>query len=352
MFRCLTREQLEKHLTGYKRHVMMANTPGIGDQRRYLVANPSPRKITEGVDYRLANLEDQVGQQFKHVDPFEESPTQSLSVPKSQDLITVRVTPDVLATLTSSMTPKAPSTVTKVGVTASTSELPRYDPLRPGLHDFDDLSDLLSMPTSRQPHTQISSSVYVPTPQSSSLSVAKRTPLHTPVLHNDEDDLHTHVQHQANREENVLDQILGTSTPMTFSPVGAASVTEAENPMIRTTREQATQTKTHQEELAQKYQPLTATIGHLENTLQVSLGKVTFAMDSNTRATRHLGQTLESMAESLKTLSRSMERYVEDTRRHRRDESSTRSEKRPRTEDKENSPTLKSVVNKKKNNRN
>jgi hypothetical protein len=62
------------------------------------------------------------------------------------------------------------------------------------------------------------------------------------VLRNDEDDLHTHVQHQANREENVLDQILGTSTPMTFSPVGAASVTKAENPVIQTTREQATQT--------------------------------------------------------------------------------------------------------------
>jgi hypothetical protein len=190
------------------------------------------------------------------------------------------------------------------------------------------------------------------TPQSTTLSVAKRTPLYTSVLRDDEDDLNTQVQHQTKREENVLDQILGTSTPMTFSPEGAASVKEAENPVIRTTREQATQTKPHQEELAQRYQPLTATIGHLENTLQVSLGKVTYAMDSNTRATRHLGQTLESMAESLRTLSRSMERYVEDTRRYRRDESSTRSEKRSRTEDKENSPTLKSVVNKKKNNRN
>jgi hypothetical protein len=81
------------------------------------------------------------------------------------------------------------------------------------------------------------------------------------------------------------------------------------------------------------------------------LGKVTFAMDSNIRETRHLGQTFEFMAESLRTLSRSMERYVEDTRRYRRDENTTRSEKRPSTEDKENSPTLKSVVNKKKNNR-
>jgi hypothetical protein len=58
------------------------------------------------------------------------------------------------------------------------------------------------------------------------------------------------------------------------------------------------------------------------------------------------------MAESLGTLSRSMERYVDDQRRYRRDESTTRSEKRPHTDDKENSPTLKSAVNKKKNNRN
>jgi hypothetical protein len=81
------------------------------------------------------------------------------------------------------------------------------------------------------------------------------------------------------------------------------------------------------------------------------LGKVILAMDSNTRATRHSGQTLESMAESLRTHSRSNEKY-NDEQRYRRDEGTTIPEKRPRTDDKGNSPTLKSVVNKKKNNRN
>ena len=348
MFRCLTRDQLEKHLTNYKRHVMMANTPGIGDVRRYLVANPNPRKILEGVDYRLANIQDQLGQQFKHCDPFDEQPTT-----KDKELVTVRVTPEVLAALTSTGMPKHPLTASKVGQSTSiATQAPRYDPLRPGLHELDELSDLLSLPNPFQlpVNQQLSApSPYVPTPQNSTLSAVRHTPLNTPVLRDNEDPLGT-AQDHASRDENVLEQILGTNTPMTFSPQAVPSTTEVGDPTKPATHDQACQTMSPEEVLAQRYQPLTSTLGHLEKELHVSLGKIVSAVDSNTRATRHLGQSFESMAESLRTLSRTVERLVDDQRKQKREETNNhRAEKRPRTDNnnKENSPVLKSVVSKK-----
>ena len=85
---------------------------------------------------------------------------------------------------------------------------------------------------------------------------------------------------------------------MTFSPQAVPSGTEVEDPMKPTTHDQACQTMSPEEMLALRYQPLTSTLGHPENELHVSLGKIVSAVDSNTRVTRYLGQLFESIAES------------------------------------------------------
>ncbi|KAH3885430.1 hypothetical protein DPMN_009423 [Dreissena polymorpha] len=53
LFRCSTREALVKHVTDYRRHALMSAMQGGGDQSRFLIENPHPRVVKEGVDYEV-----------------------------------------------------------------------------------------------------------------------------------------------------------------------------------------------------------------------------------------------------------------------------------------------------------
>ncbi|KAH3851868.1 hypothetical protein DPMN_094355 [Dreissena polymorpha] len=54
LFRCSSREALNKHVTDYKRHAVFAPMQGGEDQSRYLIENTHPKEVQEGVDYELA----------------------------------------------------------------------------------------------------------------------------------------------------------------------------------------------------------------------------------------------------------------------------------------------------------
>ncbi|KAH3714785.1 hypothetical protein DPMN_057486 [Dreissena polymorpha] len=45
LFRCSTREALEKHVIDYRRHALMSAMQGGGDQSTFLIENPHPRVV-------------------------------------------------------------------------------------------------------------------------------------------------------------------------------------------------------------------------------------------------------------------------------------------------------------------
>ena len=79
LFRCSSREALNKHVTDYKRHAVLAAMQGGGDQSRYLIENAHPKDVQEGDDYKLAAHE--------------------TSDQGQDELVNVKMTPQVFANL-------------------------------------------------------------------------------------------------------------------------------------------------------------------------------------------------------------------------------------------------------------
>ncbi|XP_060566670.1 uncharacterized protein LOC132725552 [Ruditapes philippinarum] len=131
MFRCLTADALQKHVTGYKRHLLMAEGEQVNNSN-FLVQNKLARPICEGTDYRQLSLREQFSSSTSAEDPlnrtdefllndfdaldeqvqaeFQSSAVnrdivnnstsgQSFNQVGAQGLINVQVTPDVLAQL-------------------------------------------------------------------------------------------------------------------------------------------------------------------------------------------------------------------------------------------------------------
>lgn len=385
MFRCTTREQLDKHVTSYKRHILMASTLGTTDVRRCLIQNPNPKPIVEGIDYNAAVVEDQGRPMIPRLDGSLQPQVSVSSGVNSQGLVTVQLPPAVLADLLSPVhsrthTPTQPSF-------PHTAPL-QYDPLRPSYTGTciqeDPFQKIYAtpvcssrseslLPSTLSTNTSAIDPVTTQTVMSSctpslrlpelSTNIQTNTPavkpsinlstLNTPESYHYEDPL-------SSKEEDIIQQILGTDSEsqMAFSPVQQKMDSPHEtlnNNNTTMTSDKECQTLPFEKLVEAQYAPLTSTLAHFEKTMEVTISKVCFGMETVTRATRHLGATLETMSNSMTNISRTLDRLLEEKKKEnkRSDPSatSTSTSKRPREEeqDKENRK-LKSVVNKKSNN--
>lgn len=339
-----------------------------GEASSYLVRNPGAKPIQEGVDFRPLTSDEQ--QQCRTA----ESPIQAATpfVDSSEEMVTVRLPPTVLASLLTGS-----STNSKVQTTSVPPAL-QYDPSRPSMtgntnaNPTECMFNPLPVPTgmSETATQSLTSAVsestrYEPTPilsTSPQLHIpdfpVARSRSHTPLVSNqsafsplntpnfrDRDELPTSV-------ENIMPQLLGGVSPehMTFSPGPSRPLTNQPEP-IKKMVNQESQTEPEAPKI-DSLAPLNNVLGHFEKTMETTVGKVAFAVESVARATRHIQQSLDTMGASLFQMSRSLERMMEEQRRYmRRSDQPGQSTKRAREEeDKENDRALKSVVTKKNNN--
>lgn len=366
MFRCTTLDQLDRHVTSYKRHVTMAAMPEYqGDASRYLVRNSNARPIKEGIDFRPLTEEEH--QQFRPTENMASTSTPSQSNP--EELVTVKLPPSVLASLLSS---------TGTNLKAQTPLAPpvnQYDPARPSLTepvDTDFMDEIFGTAsnctatgkpnTHPQPNVRSQSLRYEPTPilsTSPQLRIpdfpAARSGSHTPAVSNRSAFSPLMTPELPNcTEENIMPQLLGeqSSENMIFPPLPAQSAAKQPEP-VKKMVDQETQTLPQNTQKEDSLAPLNAVLGHFEKTMEVALGKVTFAVESVARATRHFQQSLDAMGTSLTQISRAVDRLTDEQRRQARNRETTSSQstnKRAREdEDKENDRALKSVVTKKSN---
>lgn len=405
MFRCTTREQLDKHVTGYKRHVLMASSLGGNvDDRNYLVQNPNAKPIREGVDYRATSFSNLPRNSLsKSHDTFDESGDDLLPA-TNQELVTVQLPPALLASLLSQKnqpsnasvrTPSsiqqasaihtAGSTLVKAPVpvqqTPCLSQPMGYDPTKPSysgtslnpdpLNEVFRASVLNSSPVlhnsvhSSAAGTSVSmpsipSSAFAPVvgpeicaPRLNLPNVHSSTPsqkdarseLHTPDLPIFSEDPLT-----KNKDEDIMGQILGheTESQMAFSPKESIMSPCKKMKTNVNTRDQECQTLTLEKLVEAQFAPITSVVGHLEKSMEASMSKVSFGLETVTRATRHLGATLETIANSMTNISQTLNRILEEKKREgKKTEPQSSSSKRAREEgdDKENK-TLKSVIKK------
>ena len=94
MFRCTTKEALQKHVTNYTKHTALAGNNN--DQTRFLRNNANPKPVSEGTDFREAT-------QYEtdhRVIMISDSLMKDHEEEKNNDgLVTIKVTPEILAQL-------------------------------------------------------------------------------------------------------------------------------------------------------------------------------------------------------------------------------------------------------------
>lgn len=115
------------------------------------------------------------------------------------------------------------------------------------------------------------------------------------------------------------------------------------------TKDQECQTQSLEMLVEAQYAPFTSVLGHLEKSMEASMFKVSFGLQTVTRATRHLGATLETIANSLTSISHKLNSVLKEKRREgNKPEPSPSSSTSTREEgDDKESRTLKSVLVKK-----
>ncbi|XP_053386487.1 uncharacterized protein LOC128550765 [Mercenaria mercenaria] len=100
LFRSTTEEALRKHVKTYRRHVLMRKDMGTRvNDNRYLVFNTAPRDLVEGVDYRRETLRECLAGTSAVEDPLmlDHEDYSYEKTPEEDGLITLRITPEVLA---------------------------------------------------------------------------------------------------------------------------------------------------------------------------------------------------------------------------------------------------------------
>lgn len=328
MFRCSTRDALEKHVVGYKRHTLIASTTGASvNERRYLVENNNPRVLTEGMDLKLV----------ESADPGLSTPlpvNQPIVSSNSQQLINVQVTPEMLARL--------------LGQPARPTE--EYDPMFPEIGDYiptpakKRASDQLSTSQVSQtaactpvsafrpvalPSRTVTSTCAFTEPSSQPVKPGSST-LSTPLL----DEKDCDPKELGAVLEDLTAQLLGPDPAMTM-PLSPARL----SPFKPERKEIGIQT-----EPAEPPRPEVPTLGALGEALtafgdkvEAAFGRLTSMVESNARAVRVLDKSLVVMAGHMGSLAKSLDRAADEARRHyRRSEGENQPEKRQRVEDKEN----------------
>jgi hypothetical protein len=364
MFRCATNDQLEKHVTSYKRHALIAvSRGGAINDKRFLVRNPNPRSVVEGVDYTPATPEASLDPTSSildiDLDDMADAPLASVSGTNGQNLVSVQMSPAMLSSLLSTRGDAmsackggAFQPIERFSTAPGVSQM-QYDPLRPtysGTASRDILAEAFASTIGGRPQPkkpcsapQTSTAVvrespleYVPTslpvtvtprsvvqqhvstpelriPFVDSCDVAPETrtpvapritssPLHTPVMD-------TLSAGGASPDAvNLLPQMLGDlGDDYPFSPPN-------ERAAPKVLMDKSCQTISTGQAVAEQYAPLTAALSHIERTLESSLSKLVFAVESVARATRHNGQILESLESAGKAHTRALERLTQELR--------------------------------------
>jgi hypothetical protein len=411
LFRCITKSALVKHVTDYKRHIVMVREEGCNDvdPQRYFVENPYPREPKEGFDYEALAAEPcSYGSQQLSEDPLPSKVGSSdLHIGGESDVVKVSITPQELASI---LEQRAMRSLT---ATQPTFNLPplsppcratlMYDPTRPGfirqpatiksaapatkpggLIPFEDLLSASVAPTescvvvkqfsasvggqttladsldglanpghdatdapaySARPPNQITPILRIPDittswsnqPSKVIPEVPNRSNLNTPLL----DELVRPSSSTRSVVEDITDDLLGLNeTAAVFSPILIPAGREV------VTNSQGTQTE-QTKKTTSEAESVSASLRHMEKTIEVAVGKLTAAVDWNSRAVRNLDETTKKIADSMANLARSIDRMSEEQRRWHRRPDEAQEAKKPRLEDKENIKDNKKITHRK-----
>lgn len=356
MFRCVTKEQLQKHLTGYKRHVAMARElPDQAYVDRCCVSNPTARPVAEGIDYRPLSALEQAAS-ASGVTPSEDtlddnSTAELLAEPEGpkQDLVTVAMTPELLQSFLSSQQStnlKQPTLQPLQQQLISHQQVLEQQQKQLALHNLVNMqqptfSHTASQQATSQAHLSIqkspqiqqsdqspflqpilkdrlSTSLQTPTPEPTLMQPVPRKPMTTsfrPVASSNSQ----RPTSSASVSENILVDLLGETGPISPVTVGIKRKDQGtqtilpEQPSKRTKEEEK-----HQDAIL-------LVLNNLTRAITDGFGKVSGAMDWNTRALKMVDKSIRDQVDQLRRMQRVLERT-----------------------DKENTvPTLKSVVMKK-----
>ncbi|KAH3712121.1 hypothetical protein DPMN_071800 [Dreissena polymorpha] len=113
MFRCTTKEALQKHVSNYTKHTALAGNNN--DQTRFLRNNANPKPVSEGTDFREAT---QYETDHRVIMISDSLMSDHEEEENNDGLVTIKVTPEVLARL------------------SFHKKVQEYDPCNPGIHDL------------------------------------------------------------------------------------------------------------------------------------------------------------------------------------------------------------------------
>ena len=275
LFRCSTREALVKHVTDYRRHALMSAMQGGGDQSRFLIENPHPRVVKEGVDYEVTQ--------------------QGCS--DSGDLVSVKMTPQLLASLLNRGSNVSGEAVVPSPLAAN---LP-YTPTRPeynrcetstavtaeqdDVEQFEMLQELFPTPypASSSPCLMPTFPAYQPTPVSANttsvLGMGFPNYVPTPV------------------SSSMVGCLPSFTTPAPAVPV---SISRLSTPLLDEPRRLPVKTASTQTEAEPRREDsvLATALFQIERTLESSIGKLVSAVEWNSRAIKNLETTVRKQGES------------------------------------------------------
>ncbi|KAL4236976.1 ADP-ribosylation factor protein 1 [Mactra antiquata] len=255
MFRCTSKEALDKHLTSYKRHALMA---GSSNNSNCLVINPNAKTISEGADFKVYSPEVTPATNFQLssidlclLDEFDALDSTS-TTPFQQDNSNYLVRPAYNTVNPSTYTPTMPRPQL-LPITTSSCSTPLQDEIS-----------------------------FAP------INAMKPTPLDL----NNNSTCYLDRSLQTPNHENILQQLLECLTSPAFSQAGISSV--------------PCQTKVDKETQTQAGKPEGDTIPN--NILKEALDRIVAAIDNNTRAIRNQDKSTVDIANAVHRLTRAVDR--------------------------------------------
>lgn len=326
LLRCSTKAALNNHVSRYSRHRSAAREMGIVDSSEYLVDNTNPAPVLLGKDFREASVlesatsstldqgMDEEGEFFQDSQPAQKPTTLPINLNSSNGLISVQMTPEMLASFLGQQKP--PSTVPSTSEpseatytpsypTNSTSPVPTYSPTP--------ISTSRETGTLSTSSTVISGSAFMKPPSQPTLN----TPLLSP--------------------ENILPQLLGQQPGASEysyggedwlpdellsleprDPAQTSSSTESSNsPAVAKAPEEPSPKR--QKVASPAPQPEAAVwpevVQALDKVLEERLKPLTEGVQQNARAVRCMEKAFNNMVDVLVKINRNIERMGEEQRR-------------------------------------
>ncbi|KAH3890647.1 hypothetical protein DPMN_014732 [Dreissena polymorpha] len=276
LFRCSSREALNKHVTDYEKHAVLAAMQGGGDQSRYLIENTHPKEVQEGVDYELAAHE---------------------TIYQGQgELVNVKMTPQVFANLFNG---PGMSTGTALPYTPTSPEFNRFEtsktvPFEQDLDNFDVFDDFYQSPATVSVGSEFP--IYLPAPVISSANVSVSvgsgftTYLPTPVITSA--NLGVPQATPAQGGQNDFSQHKVCALAPGFS--SRLNTPVMDEPKRVVSKAASTQTE---QEATQEPSLVATALFQLEKTIESSIGKLISAVEWNSRAIKNLEVTVQKVGD-------------------------------------------------------